>query len=457
MRGLKNANMVTGKAYVGGIVGQGQVVNGCENTGEILAQRYYLDDSGNKLSFVGGIGGDVTRIVDCTNHSSLDVSSGGEYVGGIAGRVRAIRDDGSPNSGNKNYGEIIGTKTVGGIAGEIIVQDGANNETVMVENNINEANVTGTANYVGGIVGYIRGDHYYADWNNYYSYIRATGCENTGDVSGLNYVGGVFGNAHEYVSEISMCENSGAVEGQDYVGGYAGRANGTTMRLLKNSQTITGRGYVGGIAGQAGALNECENNGTLVITGYYLDGETKMSRVGGIAGYATGAVNCTNNASIDANAGGKQVGGIVGYLNASRSDSNTIQGNKNYGDVEGTYYVGGIAGDMTIQAGASNITILVTNNLNEGAIVATESCAGGIFGYLNGSHHYQDWNNYYAYAKIMECKNTADVTAPDYAGGIVAYCGSLVDFTEAFWDTCIFEGSVECEGEHQGDKYAYRA
>lgn len=457
MRNLKNAQTVTGKAYVGGIVGQGQAVSGCENTGEILVQSYYLDDSGNKLSFVGGIGGDVTNIASCINHATIDASAGGEYVGGIAGRVKAIRSAGSPNKGNKNYGEVIGTKTVGGIAGEIIVQDGGNNDTISVDTNVNEANVTGTANYVGGIVGYIRGDRYDPNsWTTYISYLRITGSKNTGDVSGMNYVGGIIGNGNEYVSELSMCENTGDVEGNDFVGGYAGRANGTTMRLLKNNRTITGRGYVGGIAGQAGKMEECENNGTLVITGYLMEGETKMSYVGGVAGWASGLVNCTNNASIDATVGGKFVGGVVGHLYASRSSSNTITGNKNYGDVVGTFHVGGIAGEFAIQDGSNSDTLVVTGNLNEGAITATTSRAGGIFGYMRGDHYAPNsWSDYYARVKIMECKNTADVTAPNYAGGIVGYCGAYVDNTATFWDSNVFDGTLICDGSNKGEKWGY--
>ena len=458
MRGLKNANTITGKAYVGGIVGNGQVVLACENTGVILAQSYHLDESGRKLSFVGGVAGHATNIADCTNHASIDVSAGGEYVGGIAGSVIAIRSSGSPNSGNKNYGEVKGTKTVGGIAGELRLQDGENNDTVMLEGNVNEASVTGTDAYVGGLVGYIRGDYYApSKYDSYYSHIRVTSCKNTGDISGVDYVGGLFGNAQEYVSEISMCENTGDIEGRDFVGGYAGRANGTTMRLLTNNQTITGRAVVGGVVGEAGALNECVNNGTLVITGYHLDGDTPVSYVGGVGGAVYGAVvNCTNNASVEAENGGAYVGGVVGCLRIGRSASNTVSGNKNYGDVSGVVYVGGIAGYMTISNGEANITIVVKENTNEGEISATATYVGGIFGHMSGNYYKPNkYDDYTAYVKIQDCKNTADIIGADYAGGIVGYCGGYVDGNAAFWDTNIFEGSIECEGEHQGDKFAY--
>ncbi len=455
VRNLKNSQTITGKAYVGGIIGKGQRVNGCENSGTILAQGYHLDSNGNKLSFVGGVAGDVTNIFNCVNHSTVDVSTGGEYVGGIAGRVVAIRDDGSPNSGNKNYGEVIGTKTVGGIAGELIVQDGKNNETVSVSNNTNEADVTGSENYVGGLIGYLRGDYYKPSGTTYISYVSLSGSKNTGDVSGLNYVGGLVGNGQEYVSEISVSENTGDVSGQDYVGGYAGRSAGTTMRLLKNSQTITGRGYVGGIVGYAGKVVECENNGTLSITGYFLDGETKRSYVGGIAGYATGAVKCVNNAAIDASMGGTHTGGIVGYLHADRSSSNTVTGNKNYGEIRGVSYVGGIAGDMTVQQGKNNDMLTVSDNLNEGEIIGSSDRVGGIFGYLNGNYYKPSGTTYTAHVKIMECRNNADVTGANYVGGIIGYGSTYVDKTAAIWDSNSFTGALNTEGANQGNLYGH--
>ena len=456
MRSLKNAATITGKAYVGGIVGLGRVVYECENTGSIRVQGYHLDTDGNKLSHVGGIGGRVTRIMACINHADLDVSAGGLYVGGIAGSVIAIRSEGDPNSKNKNYGEIKGPSYVGGIAGELVLNDGANNHTVALEDNVNEANVMGTDAYVGGLIGYVCGDHAYHSWTDYYAYVRVASSKNTGDVSGTDFVGGLFGDAPKYVSEIAMCENTGDVKGNDNVGGYVGRASGTTMRLLTNNQTITGRTFVGGIAGEAGTFDECVNNGTLVITGYRLDDETPISYVGGIAGYATSGVkNCVNNAEIDASNGGWYVGGIVGLLYATRSDTNTILRNKNYGDVYGVCYVGGIAGHMYVYDGGSNVTIEVKENVNEGVVSATSTHVGGIVGYAQGKHSYVSWTNYYAYVKFLDCKNTADVIGADYVGGIAGYCGAYVEASEAFWDTNAFEGSIECAGENRGDKYAH--
>ncbi len=455
LRGLVNKNIITGTAYVGGIVGKGHRPVYCENKGNISVQDYYLDDGGKKLSYVGGIAGYAHNIVNCTNYVAIDVSTGGSYVGGIAGYVSATRNASFPNNGNKNYGEIKGTAYVGGIAGRLWVQEGENDDTVEFCDNVNDADVVGSGSIVGGLIGELAGRYYSPErYEEYLSCVKVMDCENNGTVSGTSYVGGLFGNADAYVSEIALCKNTGDVSGEDYVGGYVGRAAGTTMRLLTNNATVTGRGFVGGIAGYAGKVVECENNGTLVITGYILSGEARISKVGGIAGYATGAVDCVNNAAIDASAGGLYVGGIVGQLAALRSDSNTVSGNKNYGEIKGWDHVGGIAGEMFVLEGKSNVTLTVSKNVNDGEIIAIESYAGGIFGWLNGNYYTPErYEQYLATVKVQQCQNSADVSGVDYVGGIVGQATAYVDKTVAIWETNRFTGMLNTEGAHQGALY----
>jgi hypothetical protein len=199
------------------------------------------------------------------------------------------------------------------------------------------------------------------------------------------------------------------------------------MRSLENRQDITGKAYVGGIAGHAGKLELCVNKGDINVTGYYLDTDsTPLSYVGGVAGYATGAVKCSNGAVIDVSGGGRYVGGIVGFLHASRSASETVNGNVNSGEVKGTEFVGGIFGYMELQDGSNNDTVTVSGNTNEGRVTGSKNYVGGIVGSIRGDHSYISYTNYYAKVKISECKNRADVAGFDYVGGIVGYAVEYV-------------------------------
>ena len=427
MKSLTNAITVTGKAYVGGIAGKAGKVDGCTNNGTLILEGYYTDTNGTSYSYAGGIAGMATGAVDCTNNTELNAEYGGRYVGGIVGYLNATRAASVTINGNENHGEIKGTSYVGGLFGYMTLQDGKNNDIVIVNDNKNDGVITATENYVGGIVGWASGKYSRIDYNDYYAKLKFTSCENKAAVSGVDYVGGIVGRADSYVSEISLCKNEDAITGNMYVGGYAGYASGTTMRSLENRQTITGKAYLGGIAGYAGKLESCVNKGEIAAEGYYLDNSSNLlSYVGGVAGYATGAVKCSNEASIDVSDGGSYVGGIVAYLDATRSASSIVNGNTNSGEINGTEYVGGIFGYMTLQDGKNNDTVTVSGCTNSGKVTGSKNYVGGIFGYVNGDHSYLNYENYYAKVKITECKNNASVTGEDYVGGIAGHANSYV-------------------------------
>ena len=427
LRSLENRQVITGKAYLGGIAGYAGKLESCVNKGTIVAEGYYLDSGSNLLSYVGGIAGFATGAVKCSNEAAIDVSGGGNYVGGIVAYLNASRSSSETVNGNTNSGEIKGTNYVGGIFGCVVLQDGSNNDTVTISNNTNSGMVYGSENYVSGIIGYVRGDHSYISYTNYYARIKITECKNNASVTGADYVGGIVGYAPEYVSEISSCRNLDAISGNMYVGGYAGYASGTTMRSLENRHDITGKAYLGGIAGYAGKLESCVNKGTVKATGYHLSSDsTSLSYVGGVAGFATGAVKCSNEASLDVSGGGRYVGGVVAYLHATRSASETINGNSNSGEIKGTDYVGGIFGCIVLQESSNNDTITISNNTNSGMVTGSKNCVGGIVGYVRGNHCYISYTNYYSSMKLSECKNSASVTGVDYVGGIVGYAPEYV-------------------------------
>ena len=123
-----------------------------------------------------------------------DVTSTGDYVGGIAGYTT------SPITDVSYMGNVTGVGYVGGIAGE-------------AQADISEANVSGSVNgggYVGGICGRTSG----GDLTNSYAQCDVNG---TGD-----YVGGILG---EGFANITHCSSFGNVSGASYVGGVLGGTN----------------------------------------------------------------------------------------------------------------------------------------------------------------------------------------------------------------------------------------
>ena len=132
-----NTGTVTGTDdHVGGVVGQnrGSVTN-CYNTGTGTVTG--TDD------YVGGVVGLNSAIVEnCYNTVSV---SGNNYVGGVVGWN--ISSGNVKNCYNTGTGTVTGTVDfVGGVVGQ--------NFGGTVENCYNTVNVTGTGNWVGGVVGF---------------------------------------------------------------------------------------------------------------------------------------------------------------------------------------------------------------------------------------------------------------------------------------------------------------
>ena len=382
--------------------------------------------------YVGGIAGysDNSYITGCTTNVSITARN---YVGGHVGYMMAVRSADVVLEDNINEGNIIGCSYVGGIYGDLHVSgSGRNNDIITVINNVNNGSITGSEQYIGGLIGFAEGERHserpniFGDWYDYTGWIHITESENTADIIGSDYVGGILGNGNNYVKEISFTTNSGNVSGNNYVGGYAGRANGTHLRNLTNNVTVTGKSYVGGIAGYAGKIDGCVNNGEINVVGYSLEGNNHaVSYVGGVAGYASGAVSCVNNSNIDATGGGDYIGGIAGYVFATRSADNVIQKNKNHGAIMGQGYVGGVFGYLGVEGSPNNEDdITVVANENDGEIAGYQNYVGGIIGYAVGEIHsvagtYGGSTAYLSKIKIMECVNEANVTGVDYVGGIL--------------------------------------
>lgn len=127
--------------------------------------------------------------------------------------------------------------------------------------------------YVGGICGQNMGG-------------TLQNCHNTGTVSGKNFVGGVCGN-NDNRSTLKECYNEGTVEGAgDNVGGVCGQ-NNATLENSYNTGDVSGINFVGGVCGRnynSGKVNVCYNTGEV----------TGTNKVGSVCGYNYGGTvrNC---------------------------------------------------------------------------------------------------------------------------------------------------------------------
>ena len=298
--GAGGVNRISGSTAGGAVTGTGNLVGGLVgfNNGPISSSHATGDVDG--AARVGGLVG--------SNNGAGGVNwiSGSTAGGAVTGTENLVGGLVGWNNGpiidSHATGDVDGAARVGGLVGSNYDEGAWNGHAVglnAIEGSTAGGAVTGTNNWVGGLVG----------WNNGpISDSHATGTR----VNGYGQVGGLVGANSNYLSDgfntISRSTASAAVTGTyNWVGGLVGNNNGPISDSHATGTRVSGYAQVGGLVGS--------NNGA--------DGVNKIS-----GSTASGAVTATNN----------WVGGLVGLNNGPISSSHAT------GDVDGSAYVGGLAG-----------------------------------------------------------------------------------------------------------------
>ncbi len=233
----KNTASITGKNYVGGIIGKGD--------------KTYINATGNEnnstitgYAYVGGFAGRVNSVESATNNgiivslgSVIEKNEAYAHVGGVAGFCYY-----ASNCHNTADITVTSGRCVGGIAGSVWMTI---KNSLTMESNVNDGVISGT-DYVGGIFGFVATPQ---------TEDASAGCslqrmENNANVSGNNYVAGVIGYSKGYsrygadvVTTLNLCKNLGEISGSSYVGGIVGSHDeyfNTSQDILETNTTISG-------------------------------------------------------------------------------------------------------------------------------------------------------------------------------------------------------------------------
>lgn len=313
---------------IGGVIGSNSSaeVTNVQNAADITIDRIRNTETGVDV-MVGGVIGDNSAAIDGTesknisnsgnismNNSNSTSVTDGIFVAGVIGRSTASVSN-VINSGNVVYTHAVKTFGLQNLYLSGVVGSMRKNGTISGCLNEGEvkfnatiapsSSIEYTNNYIGGILAHST------------SNVAISDCENTNYVYGgysdaksngkTLYVGGIVGYLKGQ-SSILSCINSGRVrnasfnnstnkEGSVYGGGIVGFVEGTSDNLI----TVTDCSVTTPVGTQAF--------------------EQKRGYNGGIAGYAEYAVltNCTNDRNFDNTA--YYVGGIVSWLvNATIKD-----------------------------------------------------------------------------------------------------------------------------------------
>lgn len=333
-------------------------------------------------------------------------SAQAQGIGGVAGVIE-VSDSKSVTKLSAS-GTVTGTlptgdtaRGIGGIAGSLTTNGAA------VKTLTNSAAVTGNRS-VGGIAGYFSGKDQatgkdMADCQNEGLILSSTAADN--DSLAGHYIGGIVGYAHN--ASLSECRSR------------AGYADGYTYKQ-EDRDKLRGR-YVGGIVGygEQSVLYDCETE----ANGYVLGSEY----VGGIIGALNQSDTQTallseNGTRTTVNAsyviGNSYVGGIIG----ENKGGSTIKNCVNTGVAAGyNAYIGGICGANENKAAIINCASYVsdTNNAIYRRVTdwgAVGSYAGGLTGYNSGTITFGDKDN-----AVSNRSVAGIVVGRHYVGGLVGY------------------------------------
>ena len=208
-------NYGTGQ-YVGTLVGRmdGGRIESCHVSGGSITGTGW--SAGGLIGFnVGG------TVID--SHAFINVT-GGDYTGGLIGYNYHLIEHCSA------LGIISGKGYVGGLAG---VNEGNISRSYFT------GNVTGTSDYIGGLVGF-------SDSSSSKGFILK--CSSSGSVSGHNNVGGLVGFLMRSIRESF---STSTVTGNEDIGGLVGDFTGWDITDCYAWGNVEGNKNAGGLAGMA--------------------------------------------------------------------------------------------------------------------------------------------------------------------------------------------------------------
>ena len=409
-----------------------------------LRSNQTLDGTGGLLNRIAGVftGGNVISNLKLNETSIADDA---EYLGlfqknaGTIHDLRLLNPQVEIDSGKlKGVGAVCGYSN-GSLKGDTV--DGTEAE---VEAALTSAQAQG----IGGVAGVI-------EVNDSKSVIKlsasgtVTGTLPTGGTA--RGIGGIAGSLTTNGAAVKALTNSAAVTGNRSVGGIAGyfsgkdQATGKDMADCKNEglilsstaaddHSLAGH-YIGGIVGYAhnASLSECRSRAG------YADGYTYKQEdrdklrgryVGGIVGY--GEQSVLYDCETEANGyvlGSEYVGGIIGALNQSDTQTALLSENGTRTTVNASYvignsYVGGIIGE---NKGGSTIK----NCVNTGVAAGYNVFIGGICGanennaaIINCASYVSDTNNA-IYRRVTDWGAVGS-----YAGGLTGYNSGTITFSD---------------------------
>lgn len=313
--GITDSNSTIKKCFAtGNVTGSSDQVGGLVGTtyDSTNIENCYATGNVSGIGNVGGLVGSGRNIAD--SYATGKVTGTNANVGGLAGKAYEI-------TSSYAKGDVINSGSyTGGLVGNV-----NNNSNITDCHATGNVTVTGSNQYVGGIVGNTAGN--------------LTNCYATGDITATasQYVGGLAGYSMNSNSTLANCYAKGNVSGRDEVGGLIGQCYGMITDSHAYGDVIGASGNIGGLTGTVySRIQNSSANGNVKSTG-------STGNVGGLVGSSsnTGVSNCYATGDVS---GGEYAGGLVGV------STTTINKSYSLGKVSGANNKGGLVGGGSISS-----------------------------------------------------------------------------------------------------------
>jgi len=310
------------------------LINGCSVSGGSVSAAYFCVGGMIGQVLTQYTGGNTIELSDCTTDLPVETTGGtGYYVGGMLGQVWINEASVNNSVMLKNchaYGKVTGKSYyVGGLAGflEMFYSASSHDNSIRVEECSAHGNITGGSYFNGGLLGHI---HNGVAVKNSWATGNVTGTSyGNGGLIGHSLAGG--GSAYGLQCTITNSYATGHIKGSDYNGGLVGWDTSNNFKNCYATGSVNGGttnggliGYKYGYAHFSSTIENCYATGT-VLTG-----------TGGFIGAfaASGSTNTTiRNSFYDTTTTKKTASQAVG--NAARAGVAALTTGREYNDVNG--------------------------------------------------------------------------------------------------------------------------
>jgi hypothetical protein len=258
---------VVGTTTVGGLIGS-------STTNATTLQKTHATGSVTSTGTSGGLAGSITVAGSTVedSYATGDVTSTGTINGGLIGSMT-----GGNISNSHATGDVIGTQLIGGLVGDMATS--ANTASSSVSFSYASGDVTGSLNYVAGLMG-----RNYATLSKVYASGNVTN-SNTATTATTLYTASLVGYHHTSpISDTFAIGNVSTPTGvaHTYIGGLIGRTNATSFNNI----------YYGGILN--GTVGTPTTRQILIGSGATLAAVQNAYWYSDISGYS-GGVACGTN------------------------------------------------------------------------------------------------------------------------------------------------------------------